>query len=267
MAAMAPQTGLTGHTGAPLLHVQQLGKQFGGVEALTAVGLTLYPGQRHAIIGPNGAGKSTFFHLLAGALTPTHGRILYHGRDITHWPIHKRAQLGISRTFQQNSLFTGLTVWQNVALAVQQQAHISQVWWRARSAFTAVAATGQQLLQQVGLWEYQETVVSELAYGQQRVLEIALALASQPRLLLLDEPTAGMSAAETAQMVQLLQQLPPQLSLIIVEHDMDVIFQLADSITVLHHGRLISQGTADAVRQDTAVQAIYLGEPGDVADR
>lgn len=244
---------------SPILQVAQLSKQFGGLQALTAVNLTVQRGQRHALIGPNGAGKSTFFNLLAGELPPNHGRIFFHGHDITRLPVHGRARLGLSRTFQHNTLFNGLTVWQNIQLASQKQAQISQVWWRKTTDFTAVAQTSQQLLQQLGLWPYHQTLVGELAYGQQRVLEIALALASQPQLLLLDEPTAGMSAAETAQMVHLLQNLPADLTLMIVEHDMDVVFQLADQITVLHQGQLISQGPPDAVRQDTAVQAIYLG--------
>jgi branched-chain amino acid transport system ATP-binding protein len=241
------------------LQVDGLVKHFGGVTAVNGVSLTVEPGERHAIIGPNGAGKSTLFNLIAGELAPTAGAVSLDGRDITHLPVHQRTRLGVGRTFQRNNLLPGLTVLENVWLAVQQRQGIGRHWFRAATHFTAVRERAEAILAQVGLLPEGEALVKELAYGQQRALEIALALATDPTILLLDEPTAGMSPAETAEMTRLISTLPRALTLLIVEHDMDVVFSLADRLTVLHYGQVVSQGTPAAVRADPLAQKIYLG--------
>lgn len=242
-----------------VLEVQNLSRRFGGLQALSSLNLTISRGERHAIIGPNGAGKSTLFNLISGELAASTGKIWLHGRDITHLPVHRRTHCGLGRTSQRNNLFMGLTVLENARLAVQHQQQINRNWFRHVESYTAVTHAAEAILDKVGLWPQKTVKASELAYGQQRALEMALALALQPSVLLLDEPTAGMSPAETADIVRLIQDLPPNLTLLIVEHDMDVIFTLADRITVLHYGQIISSGLPDEVRQNPQVQAIYLG--------
>lgn len=241
------------------LAVEQLSHRFDGVQALTAVTLHIAPGERRAIIGPNGAGKSTLFNLIAGAMPVQTGRVWLHGRDITHLPVPARANLGVGRTFQRNNLFAGLTALENARLAVQHRERINRHWFKHMGGFTAVHTAATAVLQQVGLAEQAHIKAGDLAYGQQRALEMALALALNPRLLLLDEPTAGMSPAETADTINLIQSLPRDLTLLIVEHDMDVIFTLADQITVLHYGKVIHTGPPAKVQADEQVQAIYLG--------
>jgi branched-chain amino acid transport system ATP-binding protein len=241
------------------LQVENLSKNFGGLQALLRLNMAVAPGERHAIIGPNGAGKSTFFNLITGELPPSEGKIWLHGRNITHLPIHQRANLGLGHTFQRNNLFLGLTALENVRLAVQHREQINRNWFKGIGDFTAVTQATETFLDQVGLLPQKEVKASELAYGQQRALEIALALATRPQILLFDEPTAGMSPAETADITRLIQNLPRDLTMLIVEHDMDVIFSLADRITVLHYGRIIRSGTPEEVRRDEQVQAIYLG--------
>ncbi|MBX3056163.1 MAG: ABC transporter ATP-binding protein [Anaerolineae bacterium] len=241
------------------LRVEGLSHRFDGVQALTAVNLHIAPGERRAIIGPNGAGKSTLFNLIAGAPPVQTGRVWLHGRDITHLSVPARANLGVGRTFQRNNLFAGLTSLENARLAVQHRERINRHWFKPIRGFTAVHTAATAVLQQVGLAEQAHVKAGDLAYGQQRALEVALALALNPRLLLLDEPTAGMSPAETADMIRLIQSLPRDLTLLIVEHDMDVIFTLADQITVLHYGQVIHTGPPAEVQADERVQGVYLG--------
>ncbi len=241
------------------LQIEKLHKNFGGLTAVAGVDLNVQPGERRAIIGPNGAGKSTLFNLIAGDLPATSGRVLMNGRDITRLPVYKRANLGLGRTFQRNNLFPGLSAVENVRLAVQHRRGLTANFFNAADRFGAVTTETEAILERVGLAEQGERPVSTLAYGQQRALEIALALAIDPQILLLDEPTAGMSPAETVAMTRLIEALPRRLTLLIVEHDMDVVFSLADYVTVLHYGQVISQGTPTEVRADPTVQEIYLG--------
>ena len=241
------------------LQVAELTKHFGGILAVDKVDLAVAPGERHAIIGPNGAGKSTLFNLIAGELPPTSGTVYLDGREVTGLPVYERANLGLGRTYQRNNLFMGLTVFENVRLVVQHQQRVNAHWFKAITDFAGVREKSDVILGRVGLLPQQHNLASELAYGQQRALEIALALAAEPTVLLLDEPTAGMSPAETADMVRLIDSLPRTLTMLIVEHDMDVIFSLADRITVLHYGQIISSGAPDEVRRDARVQEIYLG--------
>ncbi len=241
------------------LKVNEVTKNFGGVQAVNNVSISVNSGERYAVIGPNGAGKSTFFNLISGELPVTNGQIWLDGQDITSLKANECANLGIGRTFQRNNLFLGMTALENVRIAVQHKYGITRHIFRPISTFHEVAEVSEQVLAQVGLGDIRDRKVSELAYGQQRALEIALALATQPKILLLDEPTAGMSPAETTDMVKLIQTLPRTLTMMIVEHDMDVIFNIADRITVLHYGEVIATGTPDEVRHNPTVREIYLG--------
>jgi ABC-type branched-subunit amino acid transport system ATPase component len=241
------------------LRVECLSKSFGGIAALVGVTLEVQPGERRAIIGPNGAGKSTLFNLIAGELPPSSGKIYLGERDVTALPVYKRANLGLGHTFQRNNLFMGLTAFENVRLAVQHHQRIARHFFRSANSFEPVIRASEALLDQVGLLEQQNQVVKTLAYGQQRALEVALALASNPQVVLLDEPTAGMSPAETGEMARLIENLPRSLTMLIVEHDMDVVFSLAERITVLHYGQVISEGTPAEVRASPIVQEVYLG--------
>ena len=242
------------------LKVTNLSKHFGAVVAVNQVDLAVESGERHAIIGPNGAGKSTLFNLIAGELPPTSGHVYLDNRDVTYLPLYDRANLGLGHTFQRNNLFMGLTVFENARLAVQHQQRINHHWFKPITSFAEVHDATDAILERVALLPQKESLVNSLAYGQQRALEIALALATKPKVLLLDEPTAGMSPAETVEMTQLIQNLPRSLTIMIVEHDMDVIFSLADRITVLHYGQVIRSGTPNQVRHDPKVQEIYLGK-------
>ncbi len=241
------------------LRVDGLHKHFGGLAALVGVSLDVAAGERRAIIGPNGAGKTTLFNLIAGELPPSRGSIHLDGRDVTRLPVHERANLGLARTYQRNNLFLSLSVFENVRLAVQHHRRAASNPFRPASHYAEVHAATEAVLQRLGLTEQCRTPAGNLAYGQQRTLEVALALATEPQVLLLDEPTAGMSSAETGEMVRLIEGLSRSLTLLIVEHDMDVVFSLADRVTVLHYGEVIAEGLPGEVRANPKVREIYLG--------
>ncbi len=241
------------------LRVEGLVKNFGGLTVLLEVNLNVAAGERRAIIGPNGAGKTTLFNVVGGELPPTKGRVFLDERDVTPLPPQTRANLGLGRTFQRNNLFLALSVFENVRLAVQYRRRIANHFFRPAESYSDVQAETLAVLERVSLADSRDVPARHLAYGQQRVLEAALALAAEPQVLLLDEPTAGMSPAETAEMVRLIEALPRSLTLLIIEHDMDVVFTLADRITVLHYGQVLAEGTPEAVRQNPQVQQIYLG--------
>ncbi len=244
---------------SPALRVDRLSRVFGALRAVEQVSLEVAPGERRAIIGPNGAGKTTLFNLIAGQLPPTTGRVWLGEHDVTRAPVYLRARLGLARTFQRNDLFLGLTVYENVWLAQQCRLGLASRWLRPARSYQAVAEATEALLDRLGLLARAQTPASALSYGEQRQLEVALALASGPRLLLLDEPTAGMSPAETAQMTRLIASLPSDLTILVIEHDMDVVFTLAERVTVLHYGRVLAEGTPEQVRALPAVQEAYLG--------
>ena len=247
-------------TADAVLELRGIAKSFGAARILDGIDLRVRRGERHAVIGPNGAGKSTLFNLITGHLTPTRGRVVFHDREITGLPSHKICQLGMGRSFQRTNIFPRLSVFENVQVAVL--AHQK----RSLNVYTPARRLAQQetyvLLEQVGLADEAQAVAGTLAYGFQKQLELGIALASEPRLLLLDEPTAGMSPQETASTIELIGRISRErgLTLLFTEHDMDVVFSIAHKITVLHQGRVLAEGTPDEVRRNPEVQQVYLGD-------
>lgn len=245
---------------APVLAIQNLRKSFGGVLATQGVSLEVNAGECHAIIGPNGAGKTTLIAQLSGALQPDSGRILFNGRDITRLSAPRRSHAGLARSFQITSVFLNLSVLDNVALAVQaHEGHSYRFWMPARND-RRLREQAAGCLQQVGLLARANDTTSALSHGERRQLEIAMALATGPSLLLLDEPMAGMSLEETQRMVELLGGLKGEKSMLLVEHDMDAVFALADRISVLVSGAVIACDLPEAIRGNAAVRQAYLGE-------
>ena len=244
------------------LETKSLEKRFGAIHVTQGVSLAFAQGSRTAIIGPNGAGKTTFFNLLAGNLRPESGAILFEGRDITKLDATRRARIGVSRSFQRNNLFPELTVRDNLALACALRSGKTRVFWRPMSGLRDIADEAAAVAAQVGLTDALDTPVRALSYGSQRQLEVALALALRPRVLLLDEPTSGMSPEETALMRALVNRLPRDLTIVIIEHDMDIVLDFADHIVVLDYGRVLEQGTPAAIRASQVVRDRYLGEGG-----
>jgi branched-chain amino acid transport system ATP-binding protein len=243
----------------PLLRIEELVKQFGGIMASDDVTLEVAPGELHAIIGPNGAGKTTLIGELAGEIAPDAGRVFFDGRDITALRPDQRAALGLARSFQITSLFLDFTALDNVALAVQAQAGHSFRFWRDARRDPALRDPARAALADVGLDARADVRASELSHGEHRLLELAMALASKPRLLLLDEPMAGLGPEESARVVQMLRGLKGSVGILLIEHDMEAVFALADRITVLSYGRVIASGVPDAIRADAEVRRAYLG--------
>jgi branched-chain amino acid transport system ATP-binding protein len=240
-----------------ILETRDLTCAFGGLLALDHVEFTLPEGELRAVIGPNGAGKTTFFNLITGVLPPTSGRILFRGEDITGLPVHAISQRGIARTVQITSIFPHLTVLENVWLGVQSRGRLQAL--ARRSRMPALRQQVEEIMALVGLQEQAEAEAAELSHGDQRLLEMALALSTRPQLLLLDEPTAGLSAKETRDMVRVVRELSTRQTVIIVEHDMDVVMELADIITVFHMGKTLAQGPPQAIRESALVRDVYLG--------
>jgi len=244
----------------PLLRVEKLVRRFGGILATDNVSLDVASGGLHAIIGPNGAGKTTLISQLTGQLLPHAGAIRLAGQDITRVPAWRRSALGLARSFQITSLLSDFTAIDNVALAAQaRDGHSFHFWGNARKV-SHLRQAAQSALDRVGLGDRAEIVVSRLSHGEQRELELAVALATKPRLLLLDEPMAGLGVTESARMVRLLQELRREVSIVLVEHDMDAVFALADRISVLVYGRVIASGTPPEIRHNEEVKRAYLGE-------
>jgi branched-chain amino acid transport system ATP-binding protein len=241
-----------------VLTLAALSRCYGAIAAVDEVSFVVRSGARHAVIGPNGAGKSTLFQLVSGALRPSGGSIGYNGAEITGTDQVWRARHGIQQTFQHSSLFPSMTVAENLALAIQRREGVGHHWWRRASRMSALGRSATEVLERVGLAERAGHLVSALSHGERRQLEVGVALAGRPRLLLLDEPTAGMSPAETARFVDLVAALPEETTVLIVEHDLDVVFRLATEITVLNLGRVLATGTPEAIAADERVQAVYL---------
>ena len=243
-----------------LLTIKGLTKRFGGVIASDDIVLDVAQGELHAIIGPNGAGKTTLIGQLTGELSSNTGRIHFDGADITALPVYHRSALGLARSFQITSLFLDFTALDNVALAVQAHAGHSFRFWRDARGEEQLRAPARAALQRVGLGDRADVVVANLSHGEHRQLEIAMALATKPRMLLLDEPMAGMGPEESARMVSMLRELKRELTILLIEHDMEAVFALADRITVLVYGRVIATGEPAAIRANPEVRTAYLGE-------
>ena len=242
-----------------LLQVRGLSKRFGGLVATDALDLDVESGEIHAVIGPNGAGKTTLISQLSGALAPDAGSIVLEGQDVTALSVHERVQRGIARSYQVTNVFRALSALENVVLAVQAGDGSSFGFWRPVREERHLSERAHELLHRVGLHQRGDVLAGALAHGEQRQLEVALALATRPRLLLLDEPMAGMGPDESARMVTLIEELRDGLTIILIEHDMDAVFRLADRISVLVYGRVLATGRADVVRSDPVVRQAYLG--------
>ncbi len=243
-----------------ILQLQGLRKAFGPTEIICGVDLAIVPGERHALIGPNGAGKSTLFHLISGSLAPSAGQILFQGRPIGGLPPALINRRGLARSFQITNIFPKLSVFENLRLAVMQRHGVQYTFWRLVDRLPGVREQTEALLERVRLTARRDTLAGELSYSEQRSLEIAMTLACDPQLILLDEPMAGMSHEETDHTVALIREVTQGRTLMIVEHDMDVVFALADRISVLVYGQVIATGTPAAIRNDARVREAYLGE-------
>jgi branched-chain amino acid transport system ATP-binding protein len=243
----------------PALELKGLCKSFGGLQATRDVTLSVKRGDRKAIIGPNGAGKTTLFNVITGIYPATSGNVILFGKDVTTWPSHRRTAMGMARTFQVTSLFPKLTVLDNVLLAIKGLRPSKFVMWRFLSSYREVYDKAYHLLEQANFLDRKDTEVRNLSHGEQRQLEIVLGLASDPKILLLDEPAAGLSSGESTEMAEFLMRLDPKLAILLIEHDMDVVFDVASQISVLHFGEILETGTPQQIRNSPRVQEIYLG--------
>lgn len=247
---------------APVLEIRDLNKNFGAIQVSRNVNLTIEKGARHALIGPNGAGKTTLVNLITGVLQGTSGQILLNGEDITSLSQAARTRKGMARTFQINQLFRGLSVLENVYLAIAERTGVSSGLWRPAGVERAVIAEALEHLASLGLADDADKHVNELPYGRQRLIEIAIALAQKPRVLLLDEPAAGVPSSESHLILDVVAALDPDIAVLIIEHDMDVVFRFAKEITVLVQGAVFTHGTPEQIMKDEQVRAVYLGEEG-----
>ena len=243
----------------PVLELRALSKSFGGLRAVRDVTLKIMPGDRKAIIGPNGAGKTTLFNLITGIFPATSGQVVLFGQDVTRWPSHRRTALGMARTFQITSLFPKLTVLDNVLLAIQGLRRSKFVMWRFLSSYRDFYDRAHGLLERARFLDRKDIEVRYLSHGEQRQLEIILGLASDPKILLLDEPAAGLSSGESSEMIRFLAHLDRNLAILLIEHDMDVVFDVAEHISVLHFGEVLEAGAAEQIRRSEKVQQVYLG--------
>ncbi|MDB5902325.1 MAG: hypothetical protein JWM26_1203 [Betaproteobacteria bacterium] len=245
----------------PLLRLTSVSVAFGALRAVDGVSLAVAPGERRAIIGPNGAGKTTLFNAIAGEAAVTGGAVSFGDKDVTRLSAHRRAQLGIGRTFQITNLFGGLTVEENLRLAVRGLTRRKFAILSNGTPRGAEALAVESALDHSGMIARRSVLTRTLSYGEQRQLELAMALAARPKLLLLDEPAAGLSAAERTRMAEVISALPRDLTLVLIEHDMDLALKLVDSVTCLHFGRVLVEGNPDAIRGNAQVQEVYLGTP------
>jgi branched-chain amino acid transport system ATP-binding protein len=242
-----------------VLQTHGLVKRFGGITATDHVNLSISQGARHALIGPNGAGKTTLINLITGVLPPSEGRIILEGTDITHLAPHQRVRRGLVRTFQINQLFHGMTPLETLAMVVSQHRGLGARWWQALGHDASVVERCGQLLEQFRLTDVMHQRTEQMPYGKRRLLEMAIALACEPRVLLLDEPVAGVPAGEREELLHTVSALPADVSVVLIEHDMDLVFEFANRITVLVNGAVLTEGAPEAIAQDTQVKAVYLG--------
>ena len=254
MAATAP----TADSVEPILRLRKVGRRFGGVQAVRDVDLTVAPGERRAILGPNGAGKTTLFNLISGEVLPSSGTIESFGQDVTYMPARKRCRMGLTRTFQKSRLFLGLSVEDNLYLAVLgvREGHLRPL---RTSKDAEMRERARELAQAVGLGGRLDALVGSLSHGEQRQLEVGMARGGNPRLMMLDEPAAGLSPGERAALTELLLALDPSITLILIEHDMDVALRVAERVTMMHDGRVVVEGTPAEIRANTLVHDLYLG--------
>jgi branched-chain amino acid transport system ATP-binding protein len=244
----------------PALRTERLGKSFGALAANADVSLTLPVGARHALIGPNGAGKTTLINLLTGVLPPTSGEVWLGEERVTHLPQHQRVRRGMTRTYQITTLFGGLTVLESLVLAICERKGLGTVWRRTVARHAEERDEAWALLESLHLERDAGTLTRLLPYGRQRLVEIALALATRPRILLLDEPAAGIPASESAEVLEVVARLPGEVSVLFIEHDMQLVFRFAERIAVLVGGKLLTEGTPDEIARDARVREVYLGE-------
>jgi len=245
---------------AAILETQKLCKSFGALTVADNIGFRLEPGARHALIGPNGAGKTTFVNMLTGAIAPTSGKIFLNDQEVTQTSQAARVKRGLGRTFQITTLFRSLPVLDNVALAVAERRGDAQRMWRSASSHREIIDESQDLLATLGLADDAATAAQDLPYGKQRLVEIAIALGLKPRVLLLDEPAAGVPSADTERILQHLEKLSSEIAILIIEHDMDIVFRFAQVITVLVQGQVLVEGPPEAIAADKRVRDVYLGE-------
>ena len=250
------------NTTGMLLDIQGLYKDFRGVEVIKDLSLSVREGERHAIIGPNGAGKTTVFNLITGRYTPSLGVIEFEGRRISGMAPHRINRMGISRSFQITNIFPGLSVFENIRSAILSKRGIRWSFRRRVSAMSNVNEETQVILKLIGLDDQHHLLAGSLDYGAQRALEIGITLATDPKMIMLDEPTAGMSIEETREIVAMIDRTTRGKALLIIEHDMDVVFSLADTISVIHYGTVLASGSPESIRSDAAVKEAYLGEGG-----
>ena len=242
------------------LQTEKLCKSFGALTVAQSIDFRLEPGARHALIGPNGAGKTTFVNMLTGALAPTSGRILINGQDITKTNQAARVKLGLGRTFQITSLFRSLPVLDNVALAIAERDGVARRMWRSASSYKDIIEESRSILATLGLADDALVAAQDLPYGKQRLVEIAIALSLKPKVLLLDEPAAGVPSEESKKILANLEKLPADIAILIIEHDMDLVFRFAQRITVLVQGQVLVEGTPQEIAADARVRSVYLGE-------
>lgn len=242
-----------------VLSIEKLSKNFGGLQALNDISFYVEAGEKFVIIGPNGAGKTTLFNVINGLLPPTQGRISFFNQDITHIPSHRRMRLGLSRSFQANRLLFDLTVLENILLAIQSTQSCRFHFFRPIAAHDGLLSKAKIFLDKVDLWEKRNEHAKNISYGEQRKMEIALSLAQEPKLMLLDEPSSGLTPMESVTMVEIIQNLGRDITVIVVAHDMDLVFSVADRIMVLHYGEIIAEGKPREIQTNAKVKEIYLG--------
>ncbi|MEW6371418.1 MAG: ABC transporter ATP-binding protein [Pseudomonadota bacterium] len=242
------------------LRTEGLSKQWGSFKANTDISLSFEPGARHALIGPNGAGKTTFINLLTGGFPPSSGKVWLGNEDITKLAQHERVKRGMTRTFQINTLFAGMTVLESVMLAICERRGLQKVWWKTVAKHADVVEEAMALLATLKLTQEANSITRSMAYGKQRLVEIALALATKPKILLLDEPAAGIPSAESKELFEVIAGLPRDVTVLFIEHDMGLVFRFADRITVLVGGKVLTEGTPDEIAADPRVKEVYLGE-------
>lgn len=243
----------------PVLRCEKVSKSFGGLRALHNVDLSISPGERRSIIGPNGAGKTTLFNIICGEMKATSGSVYISGEDVTRLPSYARLKRGLARTFQVTNLFREMTVLENVLLAILGCNSDKGVFWRSLNSYTHHREQANELLERFGLSNLRNECPMNLSYGDQRLLEVILGLGSRPRILALDEPSSGLSAGEASRLVGILNSLDPQLTLVVIEHDMRVAFDVTRTMTVLCEGQVLADGTVESVRNDSRVQEVYFG--------